>query len=570
MTSEIVQKTRDALAQLTAAGAPWEIGIETIDGIDYKAYLKAPRNLRELFEPARVHGDKEAVIYEGERWSYRQLMQQADSIAHQLTHHYRLDKGERVAIAMRNYPEWLTAFIGITSAGLIAVPLNSWGRHDELLYGLQDSGSRVVFCDQQRFAFIADDLNGLAVQAIVVRGEGEPQEERACSLKAFLQGAENAPPVDISLQPGDDAMIVYTSGTTGNPKGAVSTHYALGQAIFNFECAAIAAAMADPGPVGKMLEAGFEQTALLTVPLFHVSGLHSVFLLSLRAGRKVVMMYKWDVAEALRLIEQERVTMMTAVPTMTMEMLSSPLWDQYDTTSLFGIGGGGTASPPTLADQIRHRKPDSFPGTGWGLTETNAVGSSFTGSAYLDNPRSAGLPHPIVELRFLGDDELPVAAGEPGKIWIKVASHFREYWGRPEATAETLRDGWVDSGDIGYLEDGLLCISDRAKDMVIRGGENIYCAEIENVAHGLPEVVDAAAFGVPHPTLGEELVITLRLRPDARLTEDAVKAHFNDRLAAFKVPAHVAFQTEELPKNASGKTLKRVLKQAFVDQRDAG
>ena len=572
MTSEIVQKTRDAVAQLTGAGAPWEIGVEAIDGIDYLTYLKAPRNLQELFAPARAHGDKEAVVYEGERWTFNQLLQQADSISRQLLQRQGLRKGDRVAIAMRNYPEWLSAFIGITSAGLVAVPLNSWGRREELEYGLRDSGSRVVFCDQQRLDHIAPNLAELDTFAVLVRGEAEPAGDRACSLATFLQGAEHAqPPTEVALQPEDDAMIVYTSGTTGNPKGAVSTHFALGQAIYNFECTAIAAAMADPGPVGKMLEAGFEQTAMLVVPLFHVSGLHSVFLLSLRAGRRVVMMYKWDVARALQLIEQERVTMMTAVPTMTMEMLSSPLWEQTDTASLFGIGGGGTASPPTLAEQIRRLKPDSFPGTGWGLTESNAVGASFTGAAYLDNPRAAGLPHPIVALKFLDEDGHTAAAGQPGQIWIKVASHFKEYWGRPDATAETLRDGWVDSGDIGYLDDdGFLYISDRAKDMVIRGGENIYCAEIENVAHGLPAVVDAAAFGVPHPTLGEELVLTLRVRPDSALDAAAVKAHFGAHLAAFKVPAHVALQTEELPKNASGKTLKRVLKQAFLDQRGGG
>jgi long-chain acyl-CoA synthetase len=566
MSSEIVEKTQAAVGQLTGEGAPWELTTQTLAGVEYKAYKDAPGTLVDLFAPAAAHGDKEALVYEDERWTFTQLLQQAASIGHQLLHELKLQRGDRVAIAMRNYPEWLSTFIGITSCGLVAVPLNSWGRKEELEYGLTDSGASVVFCDQQRYAFIASDLDSLGVEAIVARHDQTLSGPRVRSLETFLQGAENAAMPSIDIAPTDPAMIMYTSGTTGLPKGAVSSHLALGQAIFNFEVAAYTAAMVDPEPLTKMMAAGFEQTALLVVPLFHVSGLHSVFLLSLRAGRKIVMMYKWDIEHALQLIERERVTMISAVPTMTLQMMHSPLWDKYDTASLFGIGAGGTASPPALAALIKEKKPDSFPGTGWGLTETNAVGTSFAGAAYLGNSTSAGLPHPISDIRILDDEQNEVPQGDPGHIWIKVITHFTEYWQHPEATAETLHEGWLTSGDIGYFdEDGFLYISDRAKDMIIRGGENIYCAEIEHQALEHPSVMEAAAFGVPHDTLGEELAITLWASPGEHIDIDVMRAYLGEHLAAFKVPSTILVSVESLPKNASGKVLKRQIRQTYLD-----
>ena len=570
MTSDIAEKTQTAVGQLTGEGAPWELTTQTLDGIEYKAYKNAPTTLVELFAPARDHGDKEALVYEDERWTFAQLLQQAAAIGHQLVHELNLQQGARVAIAMRNYPEWLSAFIGITSCGLVAVPLNSWGRKEELEYGLRDSGASVMFCDQQRYDFIADELDELGVEAIVARHQQTIDQPHARTLDAFLQGAEAATMPEVTIAPSDPAMILYTSGTTGQPKGAVSSHLALGQAIYNFEVAAYIAAKVDPAPVGKMMEAGFEQTALLVVPLFHVSGLHSVFLLSLRAGRKIVMMYKWDVETALQLIERERVTMISAVPTMTLQMMRSKFWDQYDTASLFGIGAGGTASPPALAKLIEEQKPDSFPGTGWGLTESNAVGASFAGAPYFSNPTAAGLPHPISEIRILDDQQRELPVGEPGNIWIKVISHIDHYWNRPEATAEALQDGWLASGDIGYFdEDGFLYISDRAKDMVIRAGENIYCAEIEHQALEHNAVLDAAAFGVPHEELGEELVLAVAPRRWQTIDAETMREHLQQRLAAFKVPAHIIVSDQPLPKSASGKLLKRQIRQSFLDTQTA-
>lgn len=565
MSSEIVRKMDEAEAQVTAPGAPYEIVTETVNGIDYRAYRNAPCTLLELFEPAQQFLDKEFVVYEGERWTFADLLQQAASIGHQLLHRFGLKKGERVAIAMRNYPEWLSAYVGITSVGLVVVPINSWGQRDELEYGISDCGAAVVFFDQQRFDFVADDIDRLGCRAVVARPNRKITERHAWSLEAFLTGAEKADMPKVEIDPFDNAMILYTSGTTGRPKGAVSTHHALCQAIYNFECGGIISAMSQPEPIERMIAKGFEPCVLLAVPLFHVSGLHSVFLLSLRAGRRIVILYKWDVQQALESIERERVTMVSAVPSMVMDLLHSELWDKYDTSSLFSIGGGGTASPPDLADLIRQRCPDAFPGTGWGMTETNAIGTQFTGALYRYHPNSGGRPHPIVEIEMRDDDGKPMPHGEPGRIWIKAVTHVHEYWGRPDATAESIRDGWLDSGDIGYFDDErFIYISDRAKDMVIRGGENIYCAEIEAVIHEHPDVRDVAAFGVPHKSLGEELAVKVIPMPGATITELGIREHIASRLAAFKVPAYIEITDQPFPRNATGKILKRQIRDAFV------
>lgn len=557
----------DAIQRITAAGAPFEIVDQVINGVTYKCYKNAPRNLPDLFAPGRDFADKEFLVYEGERCTFKQFFQQADSIGHQLVNAYGVKKGDRVALAMRNYPEWMTAFVAITSIGAVAVPLNSWGQARELEYGLTDAGATVLFCDQQRLDYIAPRLSELGIRAVVVRSTAAAQPENVQTLEGFIATAANVNMPGVAIDPEDIALIMYTSGTTGNPKGAVSCHRGVCQAIYNFECTAIASAMTNPEAIGKMLEKGYEPAGILAVPLFHISGCHAQFLLALRGGRKLVMMYKWDAAKALAYVESERVTMVAAAPSMLMDLLEAPEFDSTDTKSLFALGAGGAATPPRVAKLATEKVPDGFPGTGWGMTETNGLGSSFTGSAFEYKPGSAGFLHPIAEVEIRDDDGKVLAQGEPGNIWIKGPAIINEYWHKPEANAKEFNDGWFLSGDIGYFdEEGFLFLSDRAKDMVIRGGENIFPVEIESTLLDHPAVHEVAAFGVPHEKLGEELAVVVVTKAEFTLTEEEITAFASERLARFKVPTQVALWSEPLPRNATNKVLKKHVKEAFLQR----
>lgn len=562
--TNIKAKIEESTAQLTAAGSPWETAKTTINGIEYTHYPNAPKTLKELIDAGRVHGDKEFLIYEGERLSFDDFFQKVDAMAFQLVNQLGLEPGDRAAIAMRNYPEWMIAFAAIVSAGGVVVPLNSWGHRAELEYGLTDSGANIAFFDQQRYSYVADDLTTLDVKAIVARPDAEITGPNSYDFNALINAAGDNKADTPATSSDDVAMIMYTSGTTGNPKGAVSNHRNICQAIFNFELAAICAAMSDPEPIGKMLERGYPPKVLLSVPLFHVSGCHSVFLLSLRAGRPIVIMYKWDKAQALETIEKERITMISAVPTMLVDMLEAPEWDNYDTSSMFGFGAGGSAQPPHLSEMIYKKLPNSFPGTGYGMTETNATGFAATGAAYAYKPRSAGLKTPIVDVRIIDTEGNDVAKGQHGEILLKTPTAVQGYWNKPDATAETFHNGWVVTGDIGYLDnEGFLFITDRIKDMVIRGGENIYSVEVEAAIQTHPAVLEVAVFGLPDEKMGEELAAAIVLRDKANATAEDIQAHVGAQLAKFKVPTFIFFEQEALPRNATQKVLKKPLKEKY-------
>lgn len=557
MTGSLMQEFQDAVAQLTAAGAPYELG-QNEQG---RYYVNAPTLLHEALAAGREHGEREFLIYEGERRSFNQLFAEADAIGAALQD-AGIARGDRVAIAMRNYPEWLAAYIGIVSVGAVAVPVNSWGTPAELAFAVEDAGAKLVFCDQQRYNGMAEQLSTLDVKLVIVRGS---DADHAASFERFVRGYEGRSPAPVALAPDDLAMIMYTSGTSGKPKGAASTHRAICQAIYNMECSAIAAAMTNGELIGAMLERGFEPTSLLAVPLFHVSGCHAQFFANLRGGRRIVMMYKWDVDRALDYVEQERVTTIAAAPAMVLDLLESPRFAEADTQSLFSLGIGGAATPPRINALLRERMPENFSGTGWGMTETNAQGASMTGRAFHEKSGSAGFPHPIAEFRICDDQGRALPEGETGEIWVRSPTNIREYWNRPEVNAQELVDGWLKTGDIGYLdEDGFLFLADRAKDMIIRGGENIYPVEIENVLLEHPAIKEVAVIGAPHERLGEEVVAVLHLHAGSALDEAQVQAFAREHLAAFKVPAKVVFSPEPLPRNATNKILKRELKSAYL------
>ena len=557
-------KLAEATEQLTGEGAPFEIIERQNNGVPLRCYRNAPATLRDALAQGRSFEDKVFITYADESLSFKQFFDQVDRLANYLVNSLEVARGDRVAIAMRNYPEWMAAYVAIVSIGAIVVPLNSWGRGDELEYTLTDAGARVAVCDQQRLDSIADRLERLDLTVVVVRPEQKPDSERVITWAKTQEVAAQLPDADIS--PGDLAMIMYTSGTTGNPKGAASTHFAICQALTNFEFMATMSAMLNPEAIGKMFEAGFDPATLLAVPLFHVSGCYSVFMLNLRGGRKTSIMYKWDVKEALDIIERERITTFTGVPTMTMALMQSPLWEQTDTSSLFAIGAGGTASPPHLKDLIYSKLANAYPGTGYGMTETNATCSSFTGEGDKLKPDAAGTVSPIVDLKTVDGDGNDLPQGETGEFYLRSPTNVQQYWNLPEASESTFIDGWVATGDVGYVDaDGFVYVVDRIKDMVIRGGENIYPIEIEGILLTHPAVHEVAVFGVPHDTWGEEVAATVYA--DEGVDASELRDHVRSKLAAFKVPEHIQITAEPLPKNATGKVLKKAIRQAWLDER---
>jgi acyl-CoA synthetase (AMP-forming)/AMP-acid ligase II len=428
---------------------------------------------------------------------------------------------------------------------------------------VRDSECKTVFCDQQRFELMAEGLAESNIHAVIARPDPAAASATGQSLQDFIANSANASPPSAAIESEDNAMIMYTSGTTGKPKGALSTHRALCQALMNFECTAMASAMSNPDLIGAMLSKGFEPVQMLAVPLFHVSGLHAVFLTALRAGRKIVMMYKWDTSQSLKLVEQERITILSVAPSMLLQLLESPEFDQHDTSSLSSLGAGGSATPAKVAGLMREKVSNMYGGTGWGLTETNSIGTAFTGQAFIENPGSAGFCHATVEVKVCDDDGHVLPQGTPGRLWIKTSTVVSGYWNRPDANEKSFRDGWFDSEDIGYFDDsGYLYLSDRAKDMIIRGGENIYPAEIEAALLAHPEVHEVAAFGIADEKLGEQVAVVVVPRGGASLTEDTLKSFAQQHLAAFKVPQRVTITEQPLPRNPAGKVLKNILKEA--------
>jgi long-chain acyl-CoA synthetase len=477
-----------------------------------------------------------------------------------------LRKGDRVAIAMRNFPEWSVAFWAAAAMGAIVVPLNAWWTGEELEYGLSDSESRFVFCDADRAERIAPHLGSLGIKRLAVaRGESSvPNAIPFADLVAGADGDEALP--DIALDPEDDATIFYTSGTTGKPKGALGTHRNICGNLLSLAFAQARGAIRSDAPFPPPADQP-QNAQLISVPFFHATGCHSILAANTAFGGKLVMMYKWDPERALELIERERVTSFGGVPAMVWQVLESPGFAKRDLSSVRSVAYGGAPAAPELVRRIKEAFPSVAPGNGYGLTETSSVSTFNFGADYERKSDSVGVPVPVCEVRVVAPDGKDVAEGEIGEIWIKGPNVVRGYWKKPEATDETFTDGWLHSGDLGRLDgEGFVYIVDRAKDMVIRGGENVYCVEVESVLYDHPDVVDAAVFGLPHKVLGEEVAAIVQLREGSQVGEEDLRAHVGKHLAAFKVPVRIALRAEPLPRNPNGKILKRELKEQMVSE----
>ncbi len=549
-------------AQLTAPGAPFELTEVEVGGRRMRAYRKAFATLPALIDSGRVHGDKEFMVYEGDRWSFTRFFAAVDALAGRLQAELGIQPGERVAIAMRNRPEWAVAFAAIASVGAVPAPLNSFGLHDELLAALREVEPRMLFCDAERHERIAGDLAALGIVDVLVAAT--PAAGAASLDFATLTAAGGPQARAPDLAPDDPALILFTSGASSQAKAVLSSHRAVCQSLYNIEYIGAFSALTSPKALEKLMQSGLAPTTLTVVPLFHVSGLHAQLLASLRGGRRLVFMRRWDCARALELIRSERITQFNGAPAMVMQLLAEPGFEAA-TATLGGLGFGGAGMPQRVIDDVLARRPDSMSGIGFGMTESNGVGSAAAGALFFQRPASSGRLSPIMELHVVSLDGAALPAGEPGELWLRGVGVMDGYWRNQQATEHALdQDGWLRTGDIGYLdEDGFLHVVDRIKDVINRNGEKIASVEIESCLLQHPQIQEAVVFAQPDEVTGEAVIAVIVARPGTQLSADQVREHVAERLAAYKVPRDVYLHGGPLPRNPSGKLLKRAVKNEY-------
>ena len=544
--------------ELTGPGGAFEIVEADVLGNRLRTYKNAPPTVREVWQSTLQFAERPYLVYNDERLSYGQAHEIVNSTANWLIAQ-GVKPGDRVAIAMRNFPEWMLIYWACLSVGVTVVGMNAWWTAEEMAYGLSDSAPKVLFLDAERLARVQerpDMVSGM--QLVGVRIPDMPAGIVDWSTVATHGGAMP----DVTVDPDSDACIFYTSGTTGFPKGAQLTHRGCVANLFNMLFAGASSALAVERATGVAPPAEPPiPVTLITTPLFHVTANNCGAYATTAAGGKMVLMYRWEAGEALRIIEKERVTSMSGVPTMARELINHPDFARTDTSSLLALAGGGAQVPPDLVLKIEKQVSTARPSTGYGMTETCGIITSVSGDFFVDKPDSAGPAMPSFEAKCVDDDGNTVPPGQVGELWVKGSPVIKGYINRPDATAASITDGWLHTGDIARIdEDGFIFIVDRKKDMVLRGGENIYCAEVESAIYRNNAIAECCVFGVPDERLGEEVGVAVVVKTGETLNEDDLRAHCATIMAKHKVPRYIWFLDEPLPRNASGKFLKRDLR----------
>jgi long-chain acyl-CoA synthetase len=544
---------------LTAEGAPFEVVSVDVGGAPVRAFKAAPPNVRALWLSTAPFAERDYLVYQDERITYGEAHRRVAAIAAWMLAE-GVKPGERIAIAMRNYPEWMLIYWAAISIGVAVVGMNAWWVADEVEFALNDSEPKIVFCDRERLERVLErPATAARCKLVATRTETLPPGVIAWSEVV----AKEAALPDVAVDPDADACIFYTSGTTGRPKGAQLTHRGCINNLMNMMFAGQATALAMQKATGLAPpETPPTPVALLTTPLFHVTANNCGAYAVTAGGGVLVLMYKWDAGEALRLIERERVSSMSGVPVMSREVLTHPDFARRDTSSLTTLGGGGAPLHPDLVAKIDAEVATARPNTGYGMTETCGIITAVSGDFFVDKPASCGPAMPTFEVKCVDDDGATVPQGGVGELWVRGASVIKGYLNRPDATAESITDGWLHTGDVARIdEDDFIFIVDRKKDMVLRGGENVYCAEVEAAVHHHPAIAECCVFGVPDVRLGEDVAAAVVLREGYHLTAEELRAHCADHLARHKIPRNIWFMTEALPRNANGKFLKRELRE---------
>ncbi len=563
-----------AHASMTAAGQPFEMAETTIRGIAQRVWKNAPATMREVFQHARAsHGPKDFLVFDNERASFEGFARATLLLAEQLAA-MGVVKGDRVAVVMRNLPEWPVAVLATLLLGGIATPINAWGTGPELAYALGDSGAKVAVFDAERWARVQPLLAELpALQQVLVcraeagadLGDGRARHwsDLICPVAGWAALAERPLP-DVALAPEDDATLLYTSGTTGAAKGALGTHrcstHTLMASAFSVARNFVRRGEAVPDPAARATQ----RSLLLAIPFFHTTGCQVILFGALYSGTKIVLMHRWDPEQAMALIQAERITQAGGVPTIAWQLIEHPARVNYDLSSLESMAYGGAPAAAALVERLHETLPAALPGTGWGMTESSGTFTHHGAEDYRNRPHSAGPAMPVADIKVCDDLGQALPQGEVGELWVKGPNVVKAYWNKPAETTATFVDGWLRTGDMATIDDeGFMTIVDRKKDMLIRGGENIYCAEVEAVLYRHPAVMDAGVIGQAHHTLGEEPVALVTLKPGMTATEDDLRAFVRSQIASFKVPVRVKISADPLPRNPTGKLMKKNLKLLF-------
>ena len=561
------QLYRETWAELTAPGAQFEVVPAVVRGQTIRTWKNTPASVRDMWLASTAYAERDYITYENERLTYAQTHARVNAFAAWLAAQ-GVQPGDHVAIAMRNFPEWMQAYWATLLIGGVVVGMNAWWVPNEMAYGINDAKPKVLILDQERLERVLEVRQ--EIPPVILVGVRIPAGTAGLADVVDFEAAVRAGTGRILpspvIDPDADATIFYTSGTTGYPKGAQLTHRGCVSNLFSlmFAGALQASINVKRGRVDPTAPPVIP-AALVTTPLFHVTANNCAAYTITMAGGKLVHMYRWDAGEALRLIEQERITSMSGVPTMAREVINHPDFPKRDTSSLVSLGGGGAQLQPDLVRKIDETVATARPSTGYGMTETCGIITSISADYFIDKPDSCGPAMPVYETRIVDDKGQDVPLGTPGELWVKGAHVIRGYLNRPEATASTITDGWMHTGDMARMDDdGFIYIVDRIKDMVLRGGENVYCAEVEAGMYKHAAIAETTVFGVPDERLGEEVGAAIFLKPGATLTADELREHCSTLMARHKIPKYIWFVEEPLPRNASGKFLKRELRDRFA------
>ena len=545
---------------LSAPGQPFEFMGAHVKGADMQVYRNLPPNLSHMILQGQMFADRTYIVSGARRWTYGEFLPLAAGLAKVLRERYGAAPGVRIAIAMRNSPEWILGYFATILSGAIAVLINSRGTPDDMSNALSDTECAVLLADQRR----ADALRTLFTGTILTAGEDGVFRDAGGGAIAI----EPAPLEPTDAQWEDPAIIMFTSGTTGRAKGAVLDHIGVATFLYGLRhngMTHLARAANKLGMEPMALAAVAPPYATIaTFPFFHMSGATAMVLGAASIGGKIVMMKRWNPSVALKLIAEERINIMQGPPAVFWDMLAYPDFADTDVSSVTSVFSGGQALASNLGEAMLKGFPKAGGGGGFGMTETNGPVCTATGDEYLARPTAAGRIVPGTEVRVVDDTGRDLPLGEAGEIWVRGPLVMKGYWNNPKANAAAFSDGWFRTGDIGFLDaDRFITIVDRKKDVIISSGENIYSAEIERVFQAVPGMMEVAAFGVPDARLGERLVIAIVPHPGEALDADALMAFARAHLADYKVPSEILVRPEPFLRNALGKVDKVALRKSY-------